>query len=302
MNPATWKAVDSPASATLHDVVGTAHGPCAVGGRGLVLGRSSDGTWGVVVENGPGARGRTLYCADATDDGERVWFGGASGALGCYDLRERRRTDFSKPAGLGNALRGLAVTGERGSEKLLASDGSGHTLPGEMTSGALDWEDPRRPAGDTALTAVCSDRDGVGYGTDSNGNVWRTTAEGWDRIGVAGAQNSFYAASVAADALVVGGGNGRVHERRPPGGSRGRGSRPWTPYTLGSFTVEALAQRGERLLAGGTSGSIYVRRVGREWTGVGWPGSKTILGVAVGDPGVAVGKNGTIVEPVSGGD
>ena len=72
MDPGTWKAVDSPASATLYDVVRTAYGPCAVGKRGRVLGRSSDGDWGVVVENGPSARGETLYCAAATDDGAAV--------------------------------------------------------------------------------------------------------------------------------------------------------------------------------------------------------------------------------------
>lgn len=301
MKPATWKAVDSPVSVTLHDVVRTAYGPCAVGKRGRVLGRSSDGEWGVVVENGPSARGQTLYCAAATDDGERVWFAGANGALGCYDLRERSRTDFSEPAGVANAFHGIAVAGERGAEKLLVSDGSGHTLPGEMGSGTPDWDDRRKPAGGTALTGVCSDRNGIGYGVDSIGNVWRTTAEGWERIGVADAQNSFYAASVATKALVVGGGNGRVYELRPPGESRHREARQWTPYTLGSFTVESLAQRGDRLLAGGTSGRIYVRRVGRDWTNVEWPGSKTILGVSVGDPSVGVGKNGTIVERVSGG-
>ncbi len=47
----------------------------------------------------------------------------------------------------------------------------------------------------------------------------------------------------------------------------------------------------------------------RDWTPVGWSGSKTLLGVAVGgscgggsgvaSPSVAVGKNGTIVERVS---
>lgn len=309
MDPGTWKAVDSPASATLYDVVRTAYGPCAVGKRGRVLGRSSDGEWGVVVENGPSARGETLYCAAATDDGERVWFGGANGALGYYDLETRTRADFSEPVGVGNAFHAIAVAGERGTEKLLVADGSGYSLPGDIESGTPDWDDRRKPAGGTALTGVGSDREGIGYAVDSNANVWRTTAEGWRRTGVAGAQNSLYAVTASTDRVVVGGGNGRVYERRlaeETPSDRGD-PRPWTPYTLGSFAVEALTQRGGRLLAAGSNGSICVRRVGRDWTPVEWSGSKTLLGVALGGteeravgPSVAVGKNGTIVERVSG--
>jgi hypothetical protein len=316
MDPGTWKAVDSPASATLYDVVRTAYGPCAVGKRGRVLGRSSDGEWGVVVENGPSARGETLYCAAATDDGERVWFGGANGALGYYDLEARTRADFSEPVGVGNAFHAIAVAGERGTEKLLVADGSGYSLPGDIESGTPDWDDRRKPAGGTALTGVGSDREGIGYAVDSNANVWRTTAEGWRRTGVAGAQNSLYAVTASTDRVVVGGGNGRVYERRlaeETASDRGD-PRPWTPYTLGSFTVEALTQRDGRLLAAGSNGSICVRRVGRDWTPVEWSGSKTLLGVALGGteengsdgagsrvagPSVAVGKNGTIVERVS---
>jgi hypothetical protein len=308
MDPGTWEAVASPVSVTLHDVVRTAYGPCAVGKRGRVLGRSADGEWGVVVEDGPGATGETLYCAAATDDGERVWFGGANGALGCYDLRDHSRSDLSEPMGVGNALHGIAVAGERGAEKVLVSDGSGYTLPGAVTSGSPDWEERRKPAGGTTLADVGSDRTGVAYGVDSGGAVWQTTAEGWRRIGVEDAQNSFYAVSASTEAVVVGGGNGRVFELRPPPDpQRGRrDARRWTPFTLGSFTVKALAQRGDRLLAAGTNGTLLVRLVGRDWTNVEWPGSKTLLGVAVGassddPPGVAVGANGTIVERTTDG-
>jgi hypothetical protein len=322
----TWTAVASPVSVTLHGVARTADGACAVGETGVVLGRAADGEWGVVVENGPSARGETLYCVAATADGERVWFAGANGALGYYDLPEGNRYDRSEPSGVENAFHGIGVAGPRGSEKILVSDGSGNALPGEVSSDGVSWDRQRKPAGGTALTAIDADSDGVGYAVDSNANVWQTTAEGWRNIGVADAQNSFYAVVAGTDAVVVGGGNGRVYELRRPSGEDGNGAgdgdgagdgsgdgdegvarsedvdgRSWTPYTLGSETVEALATDGEEAVAGGTSGSIHYRRGDSDWASVEWSGTKTLRGVAVGDPCVAVGNNGTIVERAEGG-
>ena len=53
----------------------------------------------------------SLLTMDVTDDGERVWFGGANGALGYYDLETRTRADFSEPVGVGNAFHAIAVAG-----------------------------------------------------------------------------------------------------------------------------------------------------------------------------------------------
>jgi hypothetical protein len=301
MQTGTWKTVSSPVSVTLHDAVHSANGPVAVGKGGRVVARASDGTWGVIVENGPSARGETLYCADVTDDGKRVWFAGANGALGYYDLPEHARTDCSAPRGVGNAFHGVAVSGARGTEKVLVADGSGNALPGEVTDGEPTWDDPTSASGGAALSALSADGDGIGYAVDSNSNAWRTTASGWQRIGVADAQNSFYAVTATADVVVVGGGNGRVYEWERPAETDAGGTDPvaWTPFTLGSFTVQGLDGDGTELLAGGGSGNLYYRKGERDWTPVGWSGSKSLRGVAVGDPNLAVGKSGTIVEQVS---
>ncbi|QLH81954.1 hypothetical protein [Halosimplex pelagicum] len=295
--PARWTAVDSPVPDTYHDVAATSQGPCAVATGGAVVARATGGTWGVVVEDGPSARGETLRAVDATSDGERVWFVGANGALGWYDLPTGRRVDRSEPRGITDGFGALAVEGERGSEKLLVADGSGHVFPAEVSGRTLDWGPTTVPSGDTAVTALAA-ADGVGFAVDSNAAVYRTTGtDGWERIGVEGAGNSLYAVAASPDCLLVGGGNGRVYGG-PPDGSA------WTPHTLGDFTVRTLAAGGSAAddstadppsLAAGTGGSLYARG-GAGWRRERWDGSKTIRGVASGDPTVAVGSNGLILE------
>lgn len=289
-----WQRVDTPVAVSLHDVAVTADGPCAVGNGGSVVARAADGTWGVVVENGPSARGRALRGVDVTDDGKRLWFAGASGAIGAYDLESGTRLDRSKPRGLSKNFGAFAVAGSRGSEKLLVADGSGHVLAAEARETHLDWEPPTRPSGDTAIAALDATPDDVGYAVDSNANVYRTTAtEGWSRVGVDGAGNSFYAVAASADTVVVGGGNGRVYATPTGSGS-------WTPSALGDFTVRALAATGGHTVAAGTGGTICSQA--GTWHCANWGGSATINGLALGPVDVAVGNNGLLLERHTRGD
>ena len=88
---AEWRTEKTPADGTLHDVVyaggdasndGSAY---AVGQDGVVLERTEQ-RWEKVTDGGVTGDGRDLYGADVTDDGERLWFAGASGAIGEYDV------------------------------------------------------------------------------------------------------------------------------------------------------------------------------------------------------------------------
>ncbi|MFC7166475.1 hypothetical protein [Halospeciosus flavus] len=175
----TWETVKSPVDVTLRAVTSTANGPCAVGNKGYVIGRSETEGWGVVIENGPAAAENSLYTVAATDDGKRVWFAGGNGALGYYDLEKHERRDFSEPKGMDATITSLTVSGKRSTEKLLLADDSGNVLPGEMKSDGvtMDWSHISQPAGDSALNALCSSQQGVGYGVDSNANVWQTTSD-----------------------------------------------------------------------------------------------------------------------------
>jgi hypothetical protein len=287
--PVSWTAVESPVSTTFHAVVRTANGPCAVGTDGHVVGRASDGAWGVVVESGIDAESRAVYDAAPTDDGTRLWLAGAGGSFGYYDLTSGERRDLSNPTGTTSALRSIAVAGTRGAEKLLVADGSGNVLSGEVTGDDPLWGPTTRPADGNAVTDLVADAAGVGYGVDANANVWVTTPEdGWERVGIDGEGTSLYAVATADDGLLAGGGNGRVHVSDT--------DYTWTPFTLGQSTVYALAADADRMLAGGGSGTVFVRESGGDWRSADWPGSATINGVCLGDPAVAVGSGGTILE------
>lgn len=284
----TWSVVDTPATASLHDVATAATGPVAAGNTGTVVARAGEGTWEVLVENGPSAAGETLYAVAATADGERVWFAGANGALGAYDVEEGRRRDHSEPDGVTDALSSLAVAGPRGAEKLLLADDNGAVYTAEAAGSSLDWGREYRPAGDTALTDLAASPDGIGYAVDGEATVWKTTAEdGWEAVGVDDAENSFYAVAAGPNALLAGGGNGRVYRSSDGGDS-------WTPYSLGSFTVKTLDATAERALAGGTDGSILTRV--DDWVAAGWDGSKTVNGALLGSVDVAVCNDGVVLE------
>ncbi|MDS0477645.1 hypothetical protein [Natrinema sp. 1APR25-10V2] len=285
--PLVWTAVDAPAEGTVYDVIGTANGPCAVGDGGTVVGRAADGSWGIIVPDGPGARGETLRAVAATDDGRRIWFCGTGGAVGYFDLESGRRVDCSRPDGMDVTFHALAVSDDRASEKLLLADGNGVALPGTVDGENPAWDRRTTPADGTAITALSADESGYGYGVDGNGAVWKTTPSGRDRIGIADAEDSLYAAAASASTLVVGGGNGRFYERDETGG--------WTPHSLGDAGIECLDVDGSTRLVGREGGLLRVRERGtRRETD--WDGTATVHGVLAGSPHVAVCENGLVLE------
>jgi hypothetical protein len=287
--PASWSAVDSPVSVTLHAVVQTANGPCAVGNGGYVLGRARDGMWGVVVDAGIAAKNRAIYDVAPTDDGTRLWLVGASGTVGYYDLAAGERRDLSATLESDSALQSVAVSGVRGSEKLLVADANGNVVPGDVDGDDLQWRRATRPAAGTVLTDLTADDAGVGYGVDTSGNVWVTTEDqGWKRVGIDGEGTSLYAVTTTGDGLLVGGGSGRLQSSDE--------SFRWTPFNVGQATVYALDGDADRLVAAGGSGNVYVRESGGDWRPAEWSGSATIYGVCLGDPAVAVGASGTVLE------
>ncbi|MFC5365785.1 hypothetical protein [Salinirubrum litoreum] len=287
--PASWTAVDSPVSTTLHAVVQTANGPCAVGNGGYVVGRASDGTWGVVVDAGIAAKHRAIYDVAPTDDGTRLWLVGASGTVGYYDLANGERRDLSATLESDSALQSVAVSGPRGAEKLLVADANGNVLPADIDGDAPQWGPATRPAGGTVFTDLAADDAGVGYGVDTSASVWVTTDDdGWKRVGIDGEGASLYAITTTGDGLLVGGGSGRLQASDE--------EFRWTPFSVGQATVYGLDGDADRMVAGGGSGNVFVRESGGDWRPADWSGSATLYGVCLGEPAVAVGASGTIVE------
>lgn len=304
--PGEWREVESPVKTPLYDVVSTQNGPAAVGGKGTVIGRKPGGEWGVLVEDGPSGKGRALRTVDATDDGERIWFAGDGKSVGYYDLETGERNDYTGASAdggnpstdeLSGTVHALTVAGERGREKLLLADSSGNVLPAHMDEQRegdgfrIEWEFPSHPSGDTAVKAIASNPDGVGYAVDNNARIYETTPdEGWEQIGIFDADKSMYAAEIDEDVILVGGSGGFVYEREDDG--------RWTPHNVGSFTVRAMARDGEEMLAGGAGRLVY-REANSRWGRVPWNGGTAVRGITFGrgeQADVAVCKNGAIVE------
>lgn len=299
--PGDWETVESPVSTTLHDLSDSVNGPVAVGNLGHVLARGVDG-WELLVENGPAAESNTLHAVDSTEDGERIWFAGASGSLGYYDVPAGEREDFSNPRDLDTAFTALTVSGTRGEEKLLVADGSGNVLPGDMDDGRIDWGWASCPNGGTAINDLASDEMGYGYAIDGNSDVFVTTEDdGWKTIGIEESGASFYTCSEHAGRLLVAGGNGFIFESEED--DRRTDAIQWTPYTVGQSAVEGVdaGERGSEQaqqidLACGGSGTLAIRMGSGEWKEVDAGTGKTLNAVLVADPMVAVGNNGVVCE------
>ena len=298
-DPGYWVRVDSPTNVTLRDLTATVNGPVAVGDKGVAIGRGRE-RWGVILENGPGAKGNALYAVDSTDDGERVWFAGAGGALGYYDIVEDERRDYSVPRGNSNSFYSLAVSGARDSEKFLVGDGAGNVLPGHMEETEADWSWATTPSGDNAVEALAHDADGYGYAVTPNANVFVTTQEEWEHIGIDGAQNSFYDCAFADGVLLTGGGGGVLYEAEQL--LDHDDDVVWTPTDLGGFAVYGLDAGHGAQLACGEGGNVHVRMQGGDWEQGAHDGSTTFRAGLVDEQMVAVGDGGLVVERRARGD
>lgn len=76
--------VESGVDSALYCVTNTAAGYFACGGEGIVLNRTESGKWEKILQGGPTGNANSLYACTSTDDGERLWFAGVSGAIGTF--------------------------------------------------------------------------------------------------------------------------------------------------------------------------------------------------------------------------
>lgn len=287
-----WQTHPSPTQKTLYQIVNTAEGPVAVGASGTIVTRR-DGEWQVIVDDGPATRDNALRGIDATDDGKRVWFLGSSGSLGCYDVETHRKYDYSFPQGMTSTWEGIAVSGKAGSEKALASNGSGSVLPFAIDGFDVRWGVPSKPGSGSKIMALAASADGVGYAVDSSGNAYRTTPdEGWEDIGIVNAQVNFYDIWAGKNARVyVAAGGGRVYRYDDSYHS-------WTPLQVGKGAIRAFDVEGETMVAAGASGHIYQRAPDTEairWDRLHSPTGKTIYDITLGKTDYAVAAGGRIL-------
>jgi len=119
-----WTVAETPTEEILHAVARTATGAHAAGGGGVVIRRTETG-WTTVFDGGPTGNGNALYGADVSDDGERLWVVGASGAIGEYDVTTGDLVDRSAPDDVTNNFNDVAVRGPAGEANVYVAGDSG---------------------------------------------------------------------------------------------------------------------------------------------------------------------------------
>jgi hypothetical protein len=281
-----WTAVKTPTGNTLHDVAYTNAGAYAVGGGGLVLKRTSEG-WTKILDGGPTGNGNDIYGADVTDDGKRLWFVGASGAIGEYDVETGNLEDRSAPNDHTSNFTSVAVTGPAGEADVYVADDSGavHYSFANGETGTWEYEVPG--SGDS-LNAIDFHGSRAGHVIAEGGNVFATDdGTTWNRIGLEDANVSFYGLdSDAFDDVSVSGGNATVH--------RYDGSE-WTPTNLGDADLRDLELDGSDGYAVGSGGVVFELDDG-DWVQNSTPAGENLKAVVRGGVDIAVGAGGTVLE------
>lgn len=285
-----WHAVTTPFDADLGDVAQTAAGPFAVGTGGAVVADRGNG-WETVVSEGPASENSTLAAAAATADGERVWYAGASGAIGAYDLAADEQYDFSYAEDVTASWGAIAVSGSAGGERVWVANASGTVLPLAVSGREATYGASATPGSGSEITAMAATADGVVHATDTAGNVFRTTPSGWTRAGVEAAEVSLRDVAVAADGRVfVAAANGALYAWDP---SADR----WTADEVATSALRAVAVRDEQVVVLSADNVAFRRPVDERtrWRRAALPTGNDVLAVALDRPDVAVGKAGTVL-------
>jgi len=283
-----WTAVESPTGSTLYDVEYARTGAYAVGGGGLVIERTSEG-WQKVLDGGPTGNGNDLYGSDVTDDGTRLWFVGSSGAIGEYDVETGNLENRSAPMDVTNNFNDVAVTGEAGDANVYVAGDSGKTYYSFENGEEGTW-DYVTPGSGSNINAVDFYGDRTGHIVDGNKSVFATDdGETWGKIGLADANVNFYGVDAdAADDVWVSAGGGMVFHWD---------GAEWTPADTGDASlrdIEVTDDDADGLTVGG-GGAVY--GLGTDgWTAQATPTGENLKGVVRGDPDIAVGAAGTVIE------
>ncbi|EMA39877.1 hypothetical protein C446_08159 [Halobiforma nitratireducens JCM 10879] len=281
-----WSVAETPIDSTLHDVAHTATNAHAVAAGGLVIERAAEG-WEVVLQGGSTGNGNDLFGADVTDDGERLWIVGASGAIGEYDVTTGNLVDRSAPNDFTANFNDIAVTGPAGEADVYVADDSGsiHYSFDNGEEGTWEYEVPGSGSG---LPAIDFHGDRSGHAIDTNGRVFATDdGVTWNPIGIEDADVTFYGLdSDAEDDVTVSGGNASVFTYD---GSQ------WLPESLGDADLRDLETDGNDGVAVGSGGAIFELEDG-DWSRTPTPIGENLQAIATGPVDLAVGSGGAVLE------
>lgn len=286
-----WRRVATAFNADLFDVVQTTEGPHAVGAGGVLTTDRGSG-WEIVIEAGPAAESSTLDSIAVTDDGTRVWFVGASGTIGAYDVETQRKHNYSYSGDVTTTWNAVAVFGDAGSEEVLLANGSGVVLPGIVKEADIAWEEPTKLGGGSSVSALAFASETAVYAANTSGDVFkRVIGNRWKNVGIADASAKFYDIHAEPGGHVyVAAGDGRLY-RYDPSAER------WTPIAIGQTALRSVERSGEHVYVLADSNTIHWRthRGENEWHRTDLPVEGDLMSLALGYPDVAVGKAGVVV-------
>ena len=300
-----WTVAQTPTTETLYDVEYTADDAFAVGANGVALKREN-GDWRTVVSDGPSGNGRDLFGTGVTDDGERLWFVGASGAVGEYDVSDGLLIDQSdgvidgsEPDDYTGNFRDVAVTGEENDANVFVTDDSG-IVHYSFDNG--DTWDYVTPGSGSTIPAIDFYDTLAGHVSDTNQTVSATSdGKSWSEAGIDNIDENLYGLdSDGPEDVWVCGNRGMVFEYD--------GS--WGETTVGDVVlrdIDVTADDSDGYTVG--SGGRVFRLGSGGWAEESTPTDEDLNGVVLDapdsfDPGLltdyfadlAVGANGTIIE------
>nr|WP_135821036.1 twin-arginine translocation signal domain-containing protein [Halostella litorea] len=295
-----WQSVKSPVDVTLHDVETTARNEFAVGSSGVVVERTDRG-WTKVIGDGPASNGRSLYGADVTDDGKRLWFVGSSGGIGEYDVETGTLVDRSAPNDVTNNFRDVAVTGPADDANVYVAGDSGSVYYSFENGASGTWNYVAVGQG-AGIRAIDFHGERAGHLINGNAKVFYTEdGTTWNRTGIADADVSLYGIdSDGKEDVWVAAGSGVVYRYRPDA----EGTPKWFRTSVGEPGLRDVEVGDGAGYAVGNSGAVFERGDGswaREETPTG-QGLKSVVRGA--DNDIAVGASGAILEtnPDAGSD
>lgn len=283
---AGWELVETETDSTLYDVNVTVGGQYAVGAGGVVLERTSS-HWRKIVDGGPTGNGNNLYGAAVTDDGERLWFVGASGAIGEYDVTTDTLYDHSAPDDVTNNFNDVAVTGAARDADVYVAGDSGKIYYSFENGETGTW-DQVTPGSGSAINAIDFHDTRKGHAVDGNKTVF-TTSDGttWEKIGIEDANHNFYGVdSDGSDDVEVVGGGGTVYEWD---------GAQWVCADTGDATLRDVEVTDQDGYTVGGGGAVY-EQSGGEWSPMETPTGENLKAVVDADPVTAVGAGGTVIE------
>ena len=281
-----WTVAETPVEGSLYDVAYATTNAYAVGGGGTIIERRDSG-WQTVLQEGPAGNGDDLYGMDVTDDGERLWVVGSSGAIGEYDVTTGNLVNRSAPNDYTSNFNDVAVTCDGGEAEVFVADDSGAIHYSFENGRESTWEIVT-PGSGAAISAIEFNSYRSGHIIDTNGEVFATNdGVTYDAIGIDGAEVTFYGLdSDAVNDVAVSGGNGSVFDYD---GSQ------WTPTNIGAADLFDIETTGDDGYAVGSDGAIF-ELSGGEWSQMTTPVSGKLNAVARGSTDIVVGAGGTVLE------